>query len=1036
VAKFFLDRPIFAGVIAIILTLVGIMAMKRLPIEQYPEMVPPVVSVQTRFPGASAQTLSESVAAPLEQAINGVQNMIYMYSNSAVPGNLNLDVYFEIGSDPDLALTNVQNKINLAMPSLPDAVKDSGIIVSRKSPSPLIFVSIESPDGLLDDIYVANYASVRVADELQRIKGVASASVFNARDYSMRIWVKPDLLVQFHLTVADVINAVRAQSAIRSIGQIGQEPNVIPVDLTIPVNASGRLNTPKEFEEVVLKVAPDGATVRLKDVAYVELGAKSYELIGKRNGKSGSYIAIFQDSGANAIDVAAKVRKKMAELSEFFPMGLSYDVPYDNSIYISMSVEEVIHTIFEAGVLVSIVIFIFLHSFRATLVPLVAMVVSIIGTFMGMLFIGFSINILSLFGLVLAVGIVVDDAIVVVEGIERNMATGLSAKEAAFKTMEEVSGPIVAITLVLCSVFIPVGFIGGIPGKFYQQFALTISISVLFSGFISLTLSPVLTALLLDKKKKDTKWSSWGEKFNHLFDQVTHRYLLGVSFLMNHKKLGRIGIGLVLFLIVFLGRSVPIGFVPPEDQGYFIISAVMPDGTSINRVEEVSEKITKIVKSHPDVENVFSFSGYDVLQSIQRSNMGTYYVTLKDWKNRKRANQSSFAITNAIDAELQGIEEAEISTFAPPDIPGIGVVGGFDFWVIDRSEDSNMQELDTVVKAVVAEGEKSPEIFDMFITAVKANCLGMFLDLDVVKTRALGVRVEEVYQTLQTLLGSVFVDNFNRFGKIFQVVAQADPAYRDDIADIGSVFVRSDSDHMVPLKSLVTPRFLSNPTFASRFNGSPAALISCIPSGGSPGEIIDKMEEIAKKAIPPSMSYGWGGLAYQEKNSGGASGGAVLGGLVVVFLVLSALYERWMLPLTILFAIPFGVLGTIVAVWMTGKSIDLYVQIGIVALIGLSAKNAILIIEFARVKMDEGLPPMEAALEAARLRFRPILMTSLVFIFGAIPLVMTSGAGAESRHSLGVGVIGGMVMATILGIFFIPYFFRGMEEFLSKRRKK
>jgi len=1031
ISKFFLKRPVFAIVASIFITLSGLICLKSLPIEQYPSMTPPMILVTTRFPGATAQTLANTVAAPLEQAINGTEHMIYMYSQSAAPGNLSLRVFFDIGTDPDVALTHTQNRVNRALSSLPQEVQQEGVTVTKQFPSFLLFIAIEAKGGVYDDIFVANYANIHIADELERIKGVSRATVMNARDYSMRIWLKPDRMAQLGLTTSDVIQAIQTQSADRSIGEIGQEPTSSPLELTIPVNSSGQFKEPSQFENVILRANADGSMILLKDIGSVDLGSKSYDLVGKLNGKAGAMIAINQDSGANALDVAARIRNKMQELMPFFPPGLEYSIPYDTTNYIKLSIHEVITTLFIAAVLVSLVILLFLHSFKATLVPVVAMLVSIMGTFCGMYFLGFSLNTLSLFGMVLAIGIVVDDAIVVVENIERNIKAGLSPFEAATKTMNEVTGPVIAIVLVLCAVFIPVAFIGGIPGIFYKQFAMTIAVSVVISGFVALTLSPVLSVILL---KHSHEPSQFGVRFNHYFEIVNQSYLRYLKWLLPKKHFALGICSLLIFLLVLLFRSTPLGFVPVEDQGVLMISAALPDGSSLSRVEAVTNQIEKIVKKTDGVQDVLTFSGYSLLDSIQRTPMGTYFLSLEDWSQRKSKKLSAAGILNTLQSELESIPEAQVKIFNPPDIPGIGVVGGFDFWILNQG-DASMNELNNIVDKIVSKAKEN-SLYKFFITSIQANCLELFLDLDVIKARSLGVSVADVYQSLQVLLGSVFVNNFTKFGRVFQVVCQAESSYRDDVTDIGDIYVRSQTtNQMVPLKSILIPRFTSSPTLVTRYNDNPAALISVVPATINANAVMSTMEDIAKEFLPPGMSYSWGGLAYQVKTSGGPSPLPLLGGFLMVFLILAALYERWSLPLVILLAVPFGIFGAILSIWLRGMSNDIYFQVGLVTLIGLAAKNAILIVEFARAKRDAGMGVTEAALEAANLRFRAILMTSLTFIFGVLPLVMSSGAGAASRHSVGTGVLGGMFIATLCGVFFIPFFYQLLETFLENRRK-
>ncbi len=1029
ISKFFLGRPIFAAVISIILVLVGLGALGALPIEQYPNIAPPLILVSASYPGATAQTMADTVAAPLEQQINGVEGMIYMYSQNTTPGNLSLNVYFELGTNPDLALTNTQNRVDLAMSQLPEQVQKQGVSVTKQAPTILLFVSLESPEGLYDEIYVNNYATIHIANELQRIKGISSANVLNALDYSMRVWLRPDRLAQLKLTATDVVNAIKGQNEARTIGELGQAPNITPVPLTIPVNTLGRLSTPQEYENIILRANTEGAMVQIKDVGRIELGAQSYNVQGKVNGKKSALIAIYQDYGANALQVSESVKKKMEELKKFFPPGIDYSIPYDTTPFIKLSIQEVQKTLIEAALLVSLVILLFLQNFRATLVPVIAMFVSIIGTFAGMYLLDFSLNTLTLFGMVLAVGIVVDDAIVVVENVEHNMHThNLSSKEAALKTMAEVSGPVIAIVCVLSAVFVPVAFIGGIAGQLYKQFAITIALSVVISGFVALTLSPVLAALLMKKPRKPSKAA---DLFNKGFTHLTDLYIKGASWIIRHAFFGITLCSILLIAIIILFHLTPTSLVPNEDQGYILAVAKLPDGASTDRVSTVSEKMETIGKKSPAIKEFISFSGFSLLEMISRTSIGAYFINLQEWKDRKGKTLQASALIDQLNREFYPISDAQIMAFNPPAIPGIGIVGGFEFWIVNESETS-LADLEKVTRDIIKKSATSPELVNLS-TSVEADNLELYVDLDTAKARAYQVGVGDVYDTLQVLLGSLFVNYFNKYGRIFQVIVQAEPEYRATIEDIGQVYVRSATDAMIPLESLIKTRFSKGSTLISRFNGFPAAKITGSPAPGfSSGEAMRAMERLAQENLPPGMSFAWSGQAYQEKEAGGSSFHALFAGLIMVFLVLAALYERWTLPFAILLAVPFGIFGAFLAIWMRGMYNDVYFQIGLVALIGLAAKNAILIVEFARVKKDEGMEIVEAALYAARLRFRAIIMTSLTFILGVFPLITSSGAGAASRHSVGTGVVGGMCAATFFAIFFVPLFFKLIEE----RRKK
>lgn len=1024
ISKFFLERPIFAAVISIIITLAGLAAIKVLPIEQYPNITPPLILVSASYPGASAQTMSDTVAAPLEQQINGVENMIYMYSQNAAPGNMALNVYFDLGTDPNLALTNTQNRVDLALSQLPIEVQREGISVTKQSPNVLLVISIESTEELHDEIFVNNYATIHVADELQRIKGVSNAKVLNALNYSMRIWLKPDRLAQLKLTTSDVVTAVKGQNASRSIGEMGQAPTKKFVPITIPVDSQGRLEKVEQYENIILRADTDGSMVLLKDVGRVELGAQSYDVNGTLNGKSVAAIAIYQTYGANALDVADKVKQKVEELSKYFPQGVSYSIPFDTTPFIKISIQEVKKTLIEAAFLVALVILVFLQSPKVTLVPVVAMIVSIIGTFAGLYLLGFSINTLTLFGMVLAVGIVVDDAIVVVENIEKNMRTlGLSSKEAALKTMKEVSGPVVAIVFVLCAVFIPVAFMGGIAGQLYKQFAITIAISVVISGFVALTLSPVLASFLMKKHKGPPKL---GQGFNKGFAKITDLYVQGAEWMIQKSLLGIIVCTGLVIAIILLFHFIPKGLVPEEDQGYLFAAANLPDGASVARVEAVSSQLEKIAMKSPEVQDFIAFSGFSLLEMLNRTSIGAYFINLKPWDKRKSKKEHAEEVLKTLNQEFSSLPEGQILAFNPPAIQGIGIVGGFEFWVVNQG-DASIASLEYYTRQIIAKAKERPELTGL-TTSIKADCMELYVDLDTAKTRAYQVDVNDVYETLQVLLGSLYINNFNKYGRVFQVVAQAEPSARSSIDGIGEFYVRSASMNMIPLKSLVTTHFSKGPTLISRFNGFPAAKITgSAASGYSSGQAMKAMGELADEILPEGMIPAWSGEAYQEKSTGGSSLGSLIGGLVMVFLVLSALYERWTLPIAILLVVPFGIFGALFTIWAKQMTNDVYFQIGLVALVGLSAKNAILIVEFARAKREEGMGIVESALEAARLRFRAIIMTSLTFILGTLPLVLSRGAGAASRHSVGTGVIGGMVAATFLAIFFVPLFFKIIE---------
>lgn len=1018
-SRFFIDRPIFAAVLSIFIMLAGLAAMRSLPIAQYPEIAPPVVTVQAVYPGASAEVLEQTVAAPIENAINGVERMLYMSSTSAGNGVVQIQVTFDIGTDINQAALNVNNRVKQAEPKLPQEVRRQGVTVEKGSSSFLQVLAFYSPDGRYDDLFTSNFVTLNVLDQLKRVPGTTNVQIFGAKDYAMRVWLKPDRLAQLKLTTSDVARAISEQNAQFAAGKVGQQPTGGPQDLVFTITTKGRLTEAREFEEIIIRSGTDGSSVKLRDVARVELGGKDYDFIGRINGKPATLVGIFLQPGANALDVAGAVKDTMKGLSGRFPDGLTYSIPYDTTRFVEVSIREVLITLGEAMILVFLVVFLFLQNWRATLIPTIAVPVSLIGTFAGLFMLGYSINTLTLFGMVLAIGIVVDDAIVVLENVERIMhEEHLHAREAAIQAMKEVTGPVIAIVLVLCAVFVPIAFLGGLTGELYRQFAITISIAVVISGVVALTLTPALCVLILKREHKGTNW--FFDKFNNGFAKVTHRYTGGVGWMLR-----RGGIALLLFagMVAVTGvlwKSTPGSLVPDEDQGFYIAAVILPDGASLQRTDKVVNEVLEIIKSNPNNLDAISFAGFDFLGGGFRNNAATIFVTQKHWDERKVPVQ---ALVGELFAKTGGVKEALVLAFNPPPIFGLGNAGGFEFYIQNRGDGgaARLSEVTQKFQGAVAQSKDLAGVQTLW----RASTPQLSVDVDRARAKALGVPVDAVFETLASTLGSYYVNDFNKYGRTWQVLMSADPAYRKQPDDIGRMWVRSEKGEMVPVSALATVRYSSGPETLDRFNNLPAVkLFGQGAPGVSSGQAIAEVERIAKETLPPDFSYDWGGASFQEKRSSGTSGLALGLGAIMVFLILSAQYEKWSLPLSVLLALPFGTFGALAAVWLRGMTNDVYFQIGLVTLLGLAAKNAILIVEYASLKTSEGMTASAAAMEAARLRFRPIIMTSLAFILGVLPLAISSGAGAGARTSVGTGVMGGMLAATFLAIFFVPWFFR------------
>jgi len=1019
-----IERPILASVLSIILTLAGAVAMFSLPIAQYPEITPPQVTVSASYAGADAETVASSVAAPIETQITGVDNLLYTQSTSS-NGQMQLTAYFDIGTDPDTAQVQVQNRVALATPQLPDAVKQVGVVVGKRSSSMLMLIAVYSPGGRFDQQYVGNYTNLYVLDAIKRIDGANQASVLGAVDLAMRVWLRPDRMASLGITPTDVQRAVSSQNRVFSAGSIGQDPNEGSVQLTFPVVTEDRADEPAEFENLILRASEDGsAIVRLRDVGRAEEGLKQYNLRGRFDGEPAALIAVYQQPGSNAIEVSKQVRQTLESLSVGFPEGLSYAVAMDTTEFVQDSIDEVVKTLGEAIVLVILVVFLFLQNLRATLIPSIAVVVSLVATFVGMVLLGFSINLLTLFGLVLAVGIVVDDAIVVVENVERNMSLGLPPKEAAIRAMEEVTGPVITIVLVLAAVFVPVAFLGGTTGLLYQQFAVTVAISVAISGFVALTLTPALSALIL--KPHHGEPHRFFRAFNRRFDALVERFGTGVSWTLARSGRVLLAAGVMLAAIVLLFRAVPGSFVPPEDQGYLFGVAFLPDAASLDRTEALTRPAGEMMRGHPAIEHVTEAIGFSTIDGTYKPNAATLFVSLRPAGERDGEENSSFGVIAAVTQGLAQIKEGVVLLLNPPSIPGLGGQGGFEFWLQSRGT-ASPAELGALTRAFIGQAAQRPELRGVSSTFNPASRqLKVLLDRE--KAETLGVPVQDVYDALQTLFGSLYVSQYDKYSRVWQVILQAEPRYREDPEDIAKVFVRTKNGNMVPLSALVTTGWVAGPDAISRFNGFPAAkILGDAAEGYSSGDAIRAMEEVAATVLPEGFSYEWSGQALEEKKSGGTSAIVFAFGLIMVFLILAAQYESWSLPTAVIAAVPFGIFGALLAVLLRGLENDVYFQIGLVTLIGLAAKNAILIVEFAVIKLKEGLPAREAAIEAAKMRLRPIIMTSAAFILGAVPLAIATGAGANSRHSIGTGIIGGMVAATTLALFFVPLMFNLLE---------
>jgi HAE1 family hydrophobic/amphiphilic exporter-1 len=1025
-SKFFIEHPIFASVISIVIVIAGLVSVGLLPISQYPEITPPTVEVKASYPGANAAVVAETVAAPIEQEVIGVEDMIYMSSVSASDGSYTLTVTFEVGTDLDMASILVQNRVTLAEPKLPEEVKRQGVNTKKKSPNIILIASLSSPDDRYDELYMSNYATLRIRDTLSRIQGVGDVGIYPESDYSMRIWLDPTQLKSRSLTTTEVIAAIREQNVQVAAGQIGQPPVPDGQNFQYAVNVLGRLTDVEQFEEIIIKTGEGGRITRLKDVARIDLGGKTYDITSRLNGAPSASIAVYQLPGSNALDVSSRVRAAMEEMSTYFPEGLEYSIPYDTTMFVDASIKQVYVTLVEAVLLVFLVLFLFLQDWRATLIPAVTIPVSLVGTLAVMLAMGFSINMLTLFGLVLAIGIVVDDAIVVVEATVTHMEQGLDPKAAAIKAMSEVSGPVVATTLVLLAVFIPAAFLPGITGELYRQFALTIAVATVFSSINALTLSPALAALVLRLPPENKH--AFFRGFDKLFSKAENGYTNVVKGAVRRTALMLL---LALGLVGYTGWqfvSLPTGFLPVEDQGYMLVHVQLPDAASQERTNEVLDKIDAILKQTNGVADWVIFGGFNLIDGTASSNTAIVFVTLAPWEERTESALRQEAIL----AGLQGqffvqIPESIVYAFLPPAISGLGVAGGFQIQIEDRGG-IGLDELNAMAREIIQDGNAQSGLTGLN-TTFRIDVPQLFAEVDRTKAKTLGIPLDEVFGTLQAYLGSAYINDFNKFGRTWQVMAQADHRFRTRPDDIRNLDVRNSKGEMVPLGTLIAVEDTVGPQTILRYNLYPTASITGEAAPGfSSGQALDMMEQLAGQKLPTSMGFEWTGMSFQEKKVGSEAIMVFALAIILVFLVLSAQYESWSSPAAVIMVVPLAVLGTVLAVLMKGADNNVYTQVGITLLIGLASKNAILIVEFAMAERERGKSLLDAAVDAARLRFRPILMTSIASIAGFMPLVVASGAGAASQQAIGLAVVGGMIAATIMSLTFTPVFYVVMKR--------
>jgi HAE1 family hydrophobic/amphiphilic exporter-1 len=1034
-AEFFIRRPIVAMVIAILTVIVGAISLSRLPISEYPTVSPTMIQATTTYRGAAAEAVMESVATPLETKVNGVDKLLYMQSFNANDGKMTLNVYFDVGTDVDIMQVNTQNRVGQAEAQLPEAVKREGIVVNRSSPDILMVIGLSSPKGTYDAVFLSNYCDLKLVDAIKRVKGVGDVKNFTAQDYTMRIWLQPDKLTSLGITPNDIKSALQEQNAQSPAGRIGAEPAPPGQEAQYNVRALGLLKDPKEFEDVIIRANPDGSQVKIRDVARVELGAQTYDLRARLNKSPAGAFAIYLAPGANALETAANVRKVLDQAEDRFPPDMSYDITLDSTLPIKASMSEIVHTLVEAVILVLLVVYIFLQSFRATLIPMCTVPVSLLGAFIMFPVLGFSVNVLTMFGLVLAIGIVVDDAIVVVEAVQHHIEHGKSPEEATRQAMKEVSGPVVAIGLVLCAVFVPVAFMGGVTGALYQQFAITIAVAVVFSVINALTLSPALAAMLLREPKPGRgPIAAFFRLFNKGFDWVTNTYGAIVAGLVRKATLSMLLLVIVVIGISRISKHVPGGFIPDEDKGYLFVAIELPEGSSLQRSDEMLKQVEEIVGNTKGVRSAVALAGINILNNLNVPNAALMFVGLDPWEERKGPGLHAKAIAAEWNKKFYALPGARAMAFGPPALPGYGNVSGFTMQLQDRAGGS-IDDLARYVAQLQQLASKRPEIARLTTTFNPATPQ-VKVELDREKARTLNVPVDSVFATLQTYLSGLYVNDFVKFGKVYRVFLQAEPEFTSRPDDIKRFYVRNNDGQMVPLSTLVTVSKISGPNFVSRFNLYNAAeIIGAAAPGYSSGQAIKAIEEVMKE-MPAETGYEWSGLTLQEKKSEGQA--PIIFGMAVlfVFLLLAAQYESWSLPLAVLLSVPTVILGTMVGMLARNFELNVYAQIGMVMLIGLAAKNAILIVEFAKMKRDEGVPTIEAAIEGAKLRLRPILMTSFAFILGCVPLMLASGSGAVSRATMGTGVVFGMSIATLIGIFLIPVCYVFVQKFTDRKEAK